>query len=113
MDKTHRTRTFAVIELLRFNIMMAFIYYFLTAASEELFKRKQYLKYKTILIVTYSLFSVLMLACAIWCYVDVATMHTRGIEFCIKPYYLILRWGPFVASIVFLIYTCKMHQQIK
>ena len=45
---------------MRFNLMMAFIYYFLRMASEELFKRKIYICFKRSLITLYSLFMVLM-----------------------------------------------------
>ncbi len=97
MPVKYRTRMFWLIEILRFNIMMLFIKYFLNMASEELFKRKQYLKFKTVLWITYGFFTVIMFSSGGYALWDISSNEVEGQDLCRKIYYLSLRWGPFVA----------------
>lgn len=65
MSSYKKRKFFPIIEMFRFAIMMMFIYYFLNKASEELFKRRQYLFLKFVYNLTLVLFTVYMFVCGV------------------------------------------------
>lgn len=112
MPTMYRARFFSAIEILRFNIMMLFVSFYLRMASEELFKRKGYLCFKRVLLGMYFIFTCLMLCCGIYAFIELTEGHIRPESLCIKIYFVALRWGPLLATIVFLVFACLIHQRI-
>ena len=75
MPTQYRARFFSMIEILRFNIMMLFVSYYLRMASEELFKRKGYLRFKRLLVAMYIVFTCLMLTCGVIAWIELKSGH--------------------------------------
>lgn len=107
-----KKKLFPIIEMFRFGIMMMFIYYFLHKASEELFKRRQYLALKFVYNLTLVLFTVYMFICGVIEFFEVTKGNVSSAELCVQWYFISLRFGPVFAEIVFLFFVCLVHSKI-
>lgn len=92
---------------------MLFIYFFLHKASEDLFKRRQYVYFKLLYQATFALFTFYMSICAMVQFFEVTKKNVAGNDLCIKWYFISFRFGPVAAEIIFLLFVCMVHGKIK
>ena len=59
--------------------MILITFYYLKMASEEIFKRRQYLIFKRVIIVSYLIVMAIMIGCMVW----IITNDYRGRELCV------------------------------
>lgn len=82
--------------------MILITFYYLKMASEEIFKRKQYLIFKKVIIISYLIVMATMIGCMVW----IKVHNLRGRELCVEPSFIILRFAALICSLIFLIITC-------
>ena len=115
---SYRAKMFSLIIILKFNVMMLITFYYLKMASEQIFQREQYLRFKWSLVATYVFFMTLMIYSMIKIYVllDLGTSNPDGLEadqLCISWNYMSLRWGEVICSIIFLIITVFVQIKVE
>ena len=113
MPRSYRAGMVSFIAVLRFNIMIMLTFYYLKMASEQIFSRIQYLRFKWTLLFTYAIFMSLMLFSSIAVYVQLDAGTYRPDQLCISWNFLSLRWGEIFCSMVFLIITVFVQIRVE
>lgn len=112
-DYGYRSKTFPIISILKFNSMVLITFYYLKMASEQIFERDQYLRFKTALMATYIFFMSLMIYSMIKIYMIMDSGELETDQLCISWNYMSLRWGEVICSIIFLIITVFVQIRIE
>ena len=104
---------FAIVSILKFNIMMLITFYYLKMASEQIFTRTQYIRFKWTLITAYSIFMTLMVYSALNIFIDLYSKAILHSQLCISWHYMSLKWGELICSVIFLIITVLVQIKIE
>ena len=68
----YRSKLYAIIEIMRTNILILVIYYYLRMASEEILKRHSYICFKRVLATFCIVINILMITCATIIFADMS-----------------------------------------
>ena len=100
IEESSRKSFHCIIEILRTNVLLLVAFYYLKAASEELFSRARYLLFKRTIIIFYFVFMVFMCVGGVLVYNDIKSGEVTSDQICINVTYLSFRWGPMLASLL-------------
>ena len=82
-------------------------------ASEQLFGRRQYLRFKWCLVTTYALFMLLMIFSMASMIMLIEGKFLKADQLCIDWHYMSMRWGMLICPIIFLVFTVIVQIKVE
>jgi hypothetical protein len=108
----YRAKFNSIVEILRTDVLILIIFYYVRCASEEIFRRKTYLIYKKVIAVFFLFMNGIMISGGIIIFLKLENNELSSTELCRELVYLSFKWGPAISSFIFLILSIHLQMRL-
>ena len=113
MTHEYRQNFFLIPSILRFNIMMLISFYYLKMASDLIFNKKQYYKFKRLMFSIYFIFMFALITLYVFVATDLSSGKLQLQNICVHKSYLAYKYSELICALIFFIVVVLMNIKVE